>query len=151
VSDADKTTFLLALLLFGSLAFLWTLSARGGVTRRVSREMQWVDDHAPTPSWSPERRLPALTGGAVRLRFVSAPNSFIVVNYPALPDRLRRLGEHEFAVEFDVGCAIWGGRAQWFNVRSIAGFEVENLASSAGGTESLGNDVDPLSGACDWR
>lgn len=150
MTHENKALILIALLGFGSLSLLWVLSARSGITRRVSREMQWSDNQESLSPYSPERRLAPLPTGAVRLSFVAAPNSYIVADYPGLLPFLRRLGKKEISVEFEVACGFRGGTPKWLNLRSIAGLSVENVASKTGWTESLGNDVNPLSGACDW-
>ena len=150
MTHENKALVLISLLALGLLAFLWSLSARGGISRRVSREMQWSDNQRPLLPYSPERWLAPLPEGAVRLRFVVAPNTYVVTDYPGLLSYLRRLGKTEVTVEFEVDCAFWGGTPSRFTMRSIGGFNVAGVAPNTGWMEGLGNDVDPLSGACDW-
>ncbi len=150
VARHNEVLILFALLALGALSVLWAFSAHGGVTRRVSRSMEWLTDQHLLPPYSPERRLPPVPDGAVRLRFVAAPNTYIVADYPGLFPFLRRLNKREISVEFQLSCALWGGTPAAFNVTSVAGFNVERLASNTGGVESIGHDLDPFGGACEW-
>jgi len=131
------------------LALAWTISSNWAPSRRVSTQMRWSDSQQPL-EFSEQRLLRPLPDGAVRLQFVDAPNTYVVVDYPGLLPVLRRLNHSEVAVEFKVACTLWGAR-RWFTIRSVAGLDLENTASTTGWTESLGaKDLDPLGAACDW-
>ena len=122
-----------------------------GTLKKGLRENDMVRQSKPLDFFE-QRILRPLPDGAVRLQFVDAPDTYVVVVYPGLLPLLRQLDKREMTVEFKVACALWGGKAQWFTIRSIAGVDLENIASKDGWMEALGNkDHVKVGGAGHWR